>query len=199
MTEALIKVTELCCERDDRILFEGLSFELGLGELVHIKGANGAGKSTLLRCLAGLFTSYEGSIERSEHACSLKYFGHKISVKLNLTAIENLGIYSLFCEAGGVSADDALTQVGLAGYEHVLCSDMSEGQRRRVALASVLMSGATVCLLDEPFASLDLNGVEFLERFLVSLSQKGKLVVFTSHHQFEHERVRSLVLGAGYD
>lgn len=199
MTEALIHVSELYCERDDRILFEGLSFDLHAGELVHIKGANGAGKSTLLRCLAGLYSGYEGSIERSEHARSLKYYGHKINVKRNLTSLENLKIYSLFCDASGVQESAALAEVGLAGYEHVLCNDMSEGQRRRVALASVLTSGAKVCLLDEPFASLDQSGVEFLERFLISLSDKGKLVVFTSHHLFEHSGVRSLVLGSGYE
>lgn len=199
MTEALIQVSELFCERDDRILFEGLSFDLTAGELVHVKGANGAGKSTLLRCLAGLYSGYEGSIKRSDAGRSLKYYGHKINVKRNLTALENLKLYSLFCEACAVQATDALAEVGLAGYEHVLCNDMSEGQRRRVALASVLTSGFKVCLLDEPFASLDHRGVDFLERFLISLAEKEVLVVFTSHHQFEHSRVRSLVLGRGYE
>lgn len=198
MNTALIKVNDLFCERDDRVLFEGLSFELFEGELVRIKGVNGAGKSTLLRCLAGLFTSYEGEIEWVGEKPSLKYFGHKVNVKRNLTASENLSVYSLFGDKGDMPADEALAEVGLAGYEHVLCSDMSEGQKRRVALASILMSGSKVCLLDEPFSSLDADGVKFLEAFLLSLASAGKLVVFTSHHPFEHERVRTLVLGDAY-
>ncbi|KZY61245.1 hypothetical protein A3742_10635 [Oleiphilus sp. HI0071] len=199
MSESLIQVSELHCERDDRVLFEGLSFNLCAGELVHVKGVNGAGKSTLLRCLAGLYSGYSGTIERSQMARSTKYFGHKINVKRNLTASENLEMYSLFCEARQIDNLGALAEVGLAGYEHVLCSDMSEGQRRRVALASILTSGSKVCLLDEPFASLDRLGVEFLEQFLISLVEKGSLVVFTSHHQFDDERLRSLVLGSGYE
>lgn len=199
MTEALIQVNELYCERDDRILFEGLTFDLYAGELVHIKGANGAGKSTLLRCLAGLYSGYYGAIHRSDLALSLKYFGHKTNVKRNLSAFENLKMYSLFCEASEYEACNALSEVGLAGYEHVLCNDMSEGQRRRVALASVLTSGSKVCLLDEPFSSLDHVGVKFLEAFLLSLAEREKLVVFTSHHNFDHSRVRSLVLGSGYE
>ena len=195
MNAALIQVNDLFCERDDRVLFEGLSFDLFSGELVHVKGVNGAWKSTLLRCLAGLYSDFTGDISRALPLAGIKYFGHKINVKRNLTAIENLDLFSLFSVPGELDAERALSDVGLAGYEHVLCSDMSEGQRRRVALASVLMSGSKVCLLDEPFSSLDVEGVRFLEKFLVSLASRDRLVVFTSHHQFEHERVRVLLLG----
>ena len=199
MNSALIKVQDLFCERDDRVLFDGLSFDLFSGELVHIKGVNGAGKSTLLRCLAGLYSDFACEIQHGSPSVSIKYFGHKINVKRNLTALENLNLFSLFSANGEVLAERALSEVGLAGYEHVLCSDMSEGQRRRVALASVLMSGSEICFLDEPFSSLDVDGVRFLEQFLISLAARDRLVVFTSHHQFEHDNVRVLMLGEGCD
>lgn len=195
MNAALIKVKDLFCERDDRVLFDGLTFDLFSGELVHVKGVNGAGKSTLLRCLAGLYSDFSGEIKYGSSSLGIKYFGHKVNVKRNLTALENLNLFSLFSASGEVAAEQVLSDVGLAGYEHVLCSDMSEGQRRRVALASVLMSGSEVCFLDEPFSSLDVGGVCFLEQFLVSLASRGRLVVFTSHHQFAHENVRVLTLG----
>jgi heme exporter protein A len=199
MNSALIKVKDLFCERDDRVLFDGLSFDLFSGELVHIKGVNGAGKSTLLRCLAGLYSDFAGEIQHASPSVGIKYFGHKINVKRNLSALENLNLFSLFSANGEVLAERALSEVGLAGYEHVLCSDMSEGQRRRVALASVLMSGSQICFLDEPFSSLDVDGVRFLEQFLISLAARDRLVVITSHHQFEHDNVRVLMLGEGCD
>ena len=200
MSPCLVQATEIACDRDDRTLFEHLSFSLRKGELVQIKGPNGAGKSTLLRCLSGLFTSYEGKIERAFEEGDSCYFGHKTTVKRNLTALENLEVFSSLDSVSSVEQyEQAFKQVGMAGYEHVLCSDMSEGQRRRVALARVLLSKASVFLLDEPFASLDTQGVSFLETFLKHKAESGCLVVFTTHHQFSLAGLRTIALEATYD
>jgi len=197
MTAWLIKADNLSCERDDRLLFNNLCFDLAAGELVQVTGPNGAGKSTLLRCLSGLFTDYEGSIQLQDELdqSAICYFGHKIPVKSNLTSIENLAYFSLFSQANdSVGFSEALDAVGMSGYEHVLCSDMSEGQKRRVALARVFLSSAPIILLDEPFASLDVFGVESLEKHLARFAQNGKLVVFTSHHHFSGSNVRTIGL-----
>ncbi len=200
MSLCLIRASDVTCERDERILFASLSFSLSESELVQICGPNGAGKSTLLRCLTGLFSGYEGQIDTNfDEGCSC-YFGHKITVKRNLTAVENLDIFtSLDSEASYKQYEQALSQVGMAGYEHVMCSDMSEGQRRRVALARVLLSNASVYLLDEPFASLDTQGVSLLESFLKEKADSGCLVVFTTHHQFSLPGLRRITLESAHD
>jgi len=207
MSVALLKADELICERDDRILFTGLSFELFSGDVLQLEGPNGAGKTTLLRILSGLFSTFEGGVSwkgqnvrqyYSEFQQDLLFIGHKSSVKTTLTPLENLRF--LMGLQQSVIEDElwqALEQVGLAGYEHVLCRNLSAGQKRRVALARLYLSKAKLWVLDEIFTAIDKKGVAQLEAFLVEKAQSGVAIVLTTHHELAMPGVKVLRLGQG--
>ena len=189
----MLKISNLACERDDRILFYNLNYEFPSGKIIQLEGQNGAGKTTLLRILSGLYSAYTGDVEwngssinsvRIEFNQQLLFIGHKSAIKLNLTPIENLkfliGIHQVFSEE---SLFDALKKVGLYGYEHVLCRNLSAGQQRRVTLARLYLSNATVWVLDEIFTAIDKQGVAQLEQFLSEKAKAGVTIILTTHHQ----------------
>lgn len=202
-------VNHLTCERGYRELFNDLSFQLSPGEILHIKGENGAGKTSLLRILAGLalpvtgeilFDGYDCRKYRSEYNEQLAFMGHKLGIKLELTPVENIRSY---CELSKNHTDDVildvLKQVGLYGFEEMYCNQLSAGQKRRVALAQAILSGARLWILDEPFTSLDIVGVEFfLQRIQQHVSQDGMLLL-TTHQEVSLENctIKYLQLPSG--
>lgn len=201
----MLKISDLSCERDDRVLFHALSYEFPNGKITQLEGQNGAGKTTLLRILAGLYGAYSGDIEwngssvnsvKIEFNQNLLFIGHKSAIKLNLTPVENLkflvGIHQRFSEEGLLSA---LAQVGLYGYEHVLCRNLSAGQQRRVALARLYLSKATLWILDEIFTAIDKQGVAQLEAFLSEKAKSGVTIILTTHHQLSLPSYQVLNLG----
>jgi len=206
MAKHNLNIDCLECERDDRVLFTGLSFTLADGEIVQVVGPNGSGKTTLLRILAGLFGSYEGGISwcgndiarNLDYKSELLYLGHKSAIKASLTVIENLrflvGMHQPFSEG---ELFDALAKVDLAGYEYSLCQNLSAGQQRRVALARLYISKAKLWILDEVFTAIDLQGVAELEQHLALSAKSGVSILLTTHHQLAIEDVRRIHLGAG--
>lgn len=190
--QPLLRASNLFCERDDRVLFSGLDFSLFPGDLMQVQGSNGSGKTTLLRILCGLNTSYEGDIfwqekdideDRETFQASLLYIGHRVGVNKILTARENLrwscALHSPVTDAG---IDAALAGVGLAGYADVVCRNMSAGQQQRVSLARLLLSPSPLWVLDEPFTTLDVNGVKVLESLMAEHVGSGGAVLVTTHH-----------------
>ena len=188
----LLRVQALTCERDDRTLFENLSFQVNDGEVIQIEGPNGSGKTTLLKILGGLLQSWEGELfwkgepmqqVRSEFLAGLLYIGHKPGIKSILSPLENLRAWSALHEP---SSQDklmaALSHVGLRGYEHVACESLSAGQQRRVALARLYLSQAQLWILDEAFTAIDRSGVVQLEALLVNKATHGGAVIMTTHH-----------------
>lgn len=184
-----LKASGLRCERDDRVLFDDLSFELGQGDIARITGPNGAGKSTLIRILVGLSAGYEGDLnwkgQPMARACfdffsELLYLGHQPGVKANLTPEENL---SWTCR--GASREEvyqALANVDLRGFEDLPASGLSAGQHRRVALARLYLNPPKVWILDEPFTAIDKGGVARLEQTIIDHAQQGGMVILTTHH-----------------
>jgi len=191
-SDALIAGVELFCERDDRILFDGLNLSLKAGELVQLAGPNGAGKTTLLRILAGLNRDFEGQVlwqgkdlhrHYEQSARDRLYLGHLSAVKKALTPIENLRWF--LSPWSNITDDDifnALAEVKLAGYEDVICQQLSAGQHRRVALARLLLTPSKLWILDEPFTALDVEGVAWLETLIAKKVEDGGAVLITSHH-----------------
>ena len=186
-------VTSLTCERGYRELFDDLSFELFPGEILHIKGENGAGKTSLLRIIAGLALPVSGSISfagydcqkyRSEYNEQFAFIGHKLGIKLELTPIENIRSY---CDFGQSQSPqkilDILEQVGLYGFESMYCNQLSAGQKRRVALAQAILSGTKLWILDEPFTSLDVIGVEYFLEMIQQHVAQGGMVLLTTHQE----------------
>ncbi|MGI0117781.1 cytochrome c biogenesis heme-transporting ATPase CcmA [Zooshikella sp. RANM57] len=192
MTEFL-SVNQLVCERDERLLFHGLSFTLNAGEILQVTGANGSGKTSLLRILATLTEDYEGEIKfigeliqhvLPEYRQQQLYIGHSPGIKGPLTPIENLrwlqGWYQTLSEQ---AIEHALAAVGLYGYEDVPCYSLSAGQQRRVALAQLYLSHQALWILDEPFTAIDQKGVQHLEALLAEQASQGRTIILTTHHQ----------------
>lgn len=194
-TPALLTARKLSCERDERLLFNNLSFDLYSGELLQLEGPNGAGKTSLLRLLAGLLPLHQGELLwrgekigscREDFYQSMLFIGHLAGIKTELTPLENL---HWFAALEGINdealLEQALWQVGLAGYEDHPCYQLSAGQKRRVALARLTFTQRSVWLLDEPFTALDKSAVAAIESLLVKHSQADGAVILTSHHALE--------------
>lgn len=205
MSDPLLKVEQLYCERDDRILFEDLGFSLSAGDVVQIEGQNGSGKTTLLRILAGLSRNYEGTIfwkgepisdVVEDFRQSLLYFGHQPGVKAVLTPLENLAWYAaMHPTIDRRQVTEALAQVGLQGYEDVPCHMLSAGQNRRVSLARLYLSSAPLWILDEPFTAIDKRGVAAKEALIAQHAERGGSVILTTHHELAMgDRVRRVNL-----
>jgi heme exporter protein A len=187
----MLEVHQLACERGERLLFTNLSFSLNEGELLRVAGVNGSGKTTLLRLLCGLALPDEGEIHWDGKKVSttsefyrrqMSYIGHNLAVKLELTPLENLQ----FARAiSGVSSteplESLLDKVGLYGFEYDPCRTLSQGQRRRVALARLMFTHSKLWILDEPFVALDVAGVEFVAELLARQTDEGGMVILTTH------------------
>ena len=181
---SVINVESLACERGERLLFEGLTFQADAGDVIQIEGPNGSGKTTLLRCMADLFTDYAGVIRWPMESRRL-YLGHKPGVRGALTAAENLQ-WLLQLDETACSRKALLTSLGatgLAGYEDTFAGELSAGQTKRIALARLYLPSPTVWLLDEPFAAIDRTGVARLSERIDSHVADGGTVVFTTHQE----------------
>jgi heme exporter protein A len=177
-------------------LYRQLNWTVKRGELWHIKGQNGAGKTTLLRQIAGLHLIDNGRIVWCNEGIKMIYLGHKLGLKEQLTANENLAWLAAL--DGGSSQTQryaALATVGLRGYEENLVAHLSAGQKRRVALARLQLCDADLWLLDEPFTSLDQQGVIDEQAWLDRHRDSGGAVLMTSHQDLSLPQVKILDLG----
>jgi heme exporter protein A len=210
MTQSQLDICNVSCERDDRLLFQNLSFSCAHGSLTQIAGVNGAGKTSLLAILAGLLNPLEGDIRVDGNSIyddmaafhqRLLYFPHRPAIKLELTARQNLNFLIRLHGGGATQADldSALQEMGLLGYEETLCRHLSAGQLRRVALARLIISEADVWLLDEPFTALDVQAVSDLEGLLSKKASAGKCILFTTHHTTQMKNYSKITLGGASD
>jgi len=194
--------------RGDRRLFEQVGFRLEAGELLHVTGPNGAGKTTLLRMVCGLVRPEDGEVRwegepiralGEEYLRHVTYLGHLNALKDELTPSENL-------RAGGTldgsdtadeRVDDALERMGLKGLDGVPAKVLSQGQKRRTALARLLISASPLWVLDEPFNALDRGAVETVREAVAGHIAKGGLALLTTHQEvpIAAGTVRSLALG----
>ena len=188
----MLKVSDLECVRGERSLFKDVNFSLEAGELLQVNGPNGSGKTSLLRMLCGLATPAHGEIFwlgdniRSldeGYYNSITYLGHLNGVKDNLNAIENLRISSALA-GNGIDESEAyiaLQKMGLVGRETLPVKVLSQGQRRRVTLARLLVSSTVLWILDEPLVALDTSAVLLVKSILEQHLIKGGMVVMTTH------------------
>ncbi len=201
----VLQVAELECVRGDRLLFRSLSFELKPGELLHIEGPNGCGKTSLLRILCGLGQPEEGEIlwnsrpirkVHHEFLEQLAYLGHHPGIKGELTPLENLRLVTrLHRTHEGTDLEQILADANLDTHMEVPARTLSAGQRQRIALARLLLQQASLWILDEPFTSLDVHGIAWVQTLLDGHLRKGGLVVLTSHQKVKTQcPVRTLSL-----
>ena len=189
----MLEGLNLEARRGRRLLFTGLSFAAHPGQLLRLAGANGAGKTTLLRIAVGLATPNVGAVrwngrsitrERDAFNRALVYIGHAAALKDDLTAAENLramlAIGGAVGDAAAVSA--ALAGAGLGGREHLPARVLSQGQRRRVALARLaLAADRPLWVLDEPFNALDDVATDWLAALIQQHLARQGVVLLTSH------------------
>lgn len=186
----MLEARDLDCERGGRKLFGGLSFSLAAGALLRIAGANGSGKTSLLRILCGLLAPSAGEVRwkgegiatlREEFSRQLVYLGHASAVKDDLTPCENLDVACRLM--GSEQPKEALgSALSALAVPDLPVRKLSQGQRRRAALARLLVAqGVPLWLLDEPFAALDAGAIAYTEGLIARQLEAGGSVVYTTH------------------
>src|ERR1044071_8668505 len=185
----MLEAADLECEGGARTLFRGISFVLRPGEVLPVAGANGSAKTSLLRILCGLARPSAGEVRwngqpiaslREDYARELVYIGHAPAVKDDLTPRENLEIS---CRLSGQAASGEALAAALErlGVPELPVRKLSQGQRRRAALARLLASTAPPCPLAEPFAALDAEGISNLNALIGKHASRGGAIAFTTH------------------
>lgn len=179
------------CERGGRVLFRGLSFTLAGGEALRVAGRNGSGKTSLLRILCGLLSPAGGEVLwkgtairelREDFSRDLVYLGHAPAVKDELTAAENLAIACRLAANAQPEGDVRKALEAFAVPPDCAVKQLSQGQRRRAALARLALSASVpLWLLDEPFSALDATGIEILRELIFRRLLQGGAVAFTTH------------------
>ena len=189
-------------------MFQGLNFSLRAGEFLHIQGANGSGKTTLLRTLCGLSLPVEGEIRWHQSAINtlqedyrreLCYVGHHNGIQGEFTTAENLNLYhGLAGNTGGLPIPEVLVQLGLTAVSHLPAKLLSQGQKRRLALARFLIAHKPLWIMDEPITALDVRSASLMNAIFTTHLDRGGLIVLTSHQEVSlaTHAVRSLHLDA---
>jgi heme exporter protein A len=204
----VLAASELECVRGDRTLFSGLSFAVAPGAGLLVQGANGAGKTSLLRIAVGLAPPARGDVTwdgrpiRSlgpAYRREVRYCGHPNALKDDLTAVENVRAAAALAGRSMTSdaARGALAQVGVAAAADLPVRSLSQGQKRRTALARLALDGARLWVLDEPLAALDVGGAEWLAGMLDAHLAAGGMALVTSHQPLAtRAALATLKLGA---
>ncbi len=188
----MFSVFNLSCSRGDKRLFSGVSFTLQPGQWLHLEGDNGVGKTSLLRLVCGLSALEEGEISWNNQSvvknpesfrADLAYLGHQLALKEDLTPLENLQADAAVSGRvlSGSDALKALAQLGLRGRENLPVRVLSQGQKRRTALARLLVSTAKLWVLDEPFVALDTAAQHVLSDVINQHLANQGMVLLTSH------------------
>ncbi len=187
----MLEVVNLSCARGDRPLFRDLSFRLAPGQLLHVQGPNGSGKTTLLRTLCGLSQPVAGEIrwqggatqaDRETFNSAFHYLGHLNALHGDLSGEENLRYQRCLSGAGG-DPGAILKNIGMSRPAGLPTKLLSQGQKRRMALARLALEPRPLWILDEPFTALDVRAVRaLLDRFATHLAGGG-LIILTSHQE----------------
>ena len=192
----MLEASNLECVRGERSLFSKLNFRLDGGEMLDLQGKNGSGKTSLLRMLCGLSPPADGEIRwrgeligklGEEFRRELCYLGHFNAIKEELTPLENLLSSARLAgeHLDEVAALVALEIVGLAGREDLACRYLSQGQKRRVALARLVNERRALWVLDEPYVALDKAALGLVAGLIGTHLQRGGLAVLTTHQAVE--------------
>lgn len=192
-----LTVDNLRCDRGGRRIFDNVSFVLSRGEALVVTGRNGAGKSTLLAILSGQLRQNGGNIkvsgvsERTLPEC-LHLIGHREALKAAMTARENLDFARDLLGDPHLGTSEALDRVGLVHAADVPVAYLSAGQKRRVALARLMVAHRPLWLLDEPTSALDIASQQILFELLNEHTRSGGLVIAATHQELPLDNVREL-------
>ena len=190
---ALLEAREINCWRGDRHILKDVSFAARAGEFLKITGPNGVGKTTLLRIVCGLLPAESGTVHwrgqvvrssNDQYHLEMAYLGHLNSMKADLTARENLRFLAGLREAlTPADIDGALDRVGILSRGDLPARSLSAGQKRRLALARLLLSGASLWVLDEPVTTLDTAGFQLVEQLIREHVEGGGMALAAAHQR----------------
>lgn len=193
----MISVADLSYERFFMPVFRPVDFCVEPGELLLVTGANGSGKTTLIRVLAGILPPSDGRLDIS--AVRMAYVGHHLAIKDDLSVVENLRFMHRFMGPGASSVTEAISAMGLQRVAPQLARTLSAGQRKRCALARLVLNPADLWLLDEPYASLDTDGCTLVDSLVVRHLERGGACVMATHgsHRPPAPHLTELTLATG--
>lgn len=193
---ALLAVESLCVGRGDRRLISDLNFRVSVGEVLHLRGRNGAGKSSLIEVLVGLRPAQSGGVVRDART-PMHWVGHRNALNADLSLRENLLAWCALNGLSGSPVDRALDRLELGRLRHRPARTLSAGQKRRGALARLLIQPRPLWILDEPLSGLDAPGLVLLGQLMNEhVSGQGALVV-TSHQSLPGKLPRVTVIDLG--
>ena len=175
----MLDVSKLVLERYFQAVFQPLDIALSAGQLLFVTGDNGSGKTTLLRLLAGIIQPSSGTVQNS--ADRIAWLGHALAVKEDLSSLENLHFVRDFYGPTAVTVEQALQLTGLNRVALQPARTLSAGQRKRCALARLLLQSAPLWLLDEPYSNLDQAGIELVDTLLLQHIHNGGSAVVATH------------------
>jgi len=186
-----VSVNDIELWRGERRVLAGVSFDLSKGECLHVLGPNGSGKTTLLRVVTGLLEPEQGHVEwggrptraqRDAWCACFSYLAHSDGLKPELTARENLAFeIGLRREVRDAELEEALAQVGLASARNQMAGVLSAGQRRRLALARVVLAATPLWILDEPYTNLDTGGAALASEVIARHLDAGGAALVAAH------------------
>lgn len=195
-----LAATDLTCERGGRIVFRNVSLSLRPGQLMQLTGPNGSGKSSLLRLIAGLNEAQTGTLTLDGGSADLSigqqahYIAHQEAVKAALTVFENLDFWRGFL--GGGDVGDALDAFDLTRLSSYPAGLLSAGQKRRLALARLVLVPRVLWLLDEPTVGLDTASLDRLVKVMAAQLDRGGMIIAATHVPLGREPDTRLDLGA---
>ena len=199
MTVKALVGDNLSCRRGFRLLFEGLAVSAQAGRALVVVGPNGAGKSSLLRILAGLLAPTAGTVRLDGGGDSigehLHYLGHDDAVKGALTVAANLAFWRTVLGGGGLAVEEALEEVGLGGLGRLRAQVLSAGQKRRLAIARLLVAKRPIWVLDEPTTALDVKAQARFAAFGRAHLAAGGLLIAATHAPLDLGETDELRLG----
>jgi heme exporter protein A len=185
-----VKASKICCTRGVRQVLQDVTFSLSSGDCLILRGPNGVGKSTLLRVLAGLSQPTTGRLDLNPD--DVAYSGHLDAVKFQLTVAENLsfwaGVY------GTSTTQEVIENFGLSPLKDRLAANLSAGQKRRLGLARMALSGRKIWLMDEPTTSLDAQHTALIATSISAHCVEGGIAILSTHLDLDIPTAKTLDL-----
>lgn len=199
----IFSAENLSAIRGEQTIFSSVNFKLEAGDLLLVTGTNGSGKSTLLRVVAGLLPNFSGKIEMSpadkpiQEQCH--YLGHQNALKPSMSVGENLEFWQKYCGSPDDEVGEALEKVGLAGVQDIPAGYLSAGQKRRIAIARLLVTRRSLWLVDEPTAALDAKSEKMFAKILQAHLDKGGIAIAATHQPLGMKTAQKLEMKLDMD